>query len=131
MPMTDPAPAEAIGFDGAIPILRIFDEAKAREFYCGFLGFSAAWEHRFGPDFPLYMAVRRGGLELHLSEHHGDASPGSTVFVPMTGVEELRRELEGRAYAFARPEIEAEAWGDVLQVADPFGNRLRFCQLRR
>lgn len=31
-----------------IPILRIFDEAKAKEFYVAFLGFSVDWEHRFG-----------------------------------------------------------------------------------
>lgn len=27
------------------PILRIFDETKAREFYAGFVGFSIDWEH--------------------------------------------------------------------------------------
>jgi catechol 2,3-dioxygenase-like lactoylglutathione lyase family enzyme len=31
------------------PILRIFDEAKAREFYVDFLGFKVDWEHRFEP----------------------------------------------------------------------------------
>jgi hypothetical protein len=29
------------------PILRSFDEAKAREFYIDYLGFSVDWEHRF------------------------------------------------------------------------------------
>jgi hypothetical protein len=38
-----------------IPILRIFDEAKAREFYLGYLGFQVDWEHRFEPGMPLYM----------------------------------------------------------------------------
>jgi len=37
----------------AVPILRIFDEAKAKEFYLDFLGFSLGWEHRFEPDAPL------------------------------------------------------------------------------
>ncbi len=49
-------------FQPAIPIFRIFDEAKAREFYVGFLGFAVDWEHRFEPDMPLYMQVSRGGL---------------------------------------------------------------------
>jgi hypothetical protein len=31
----------------AIPIFRIFDVAKAKEFYVGFLGFQVDWEHRF------------------------------------------------------------------------------------
>ncbi|WP_457818672.1 glyoxalase superfamily protein, partial [Staphylococcus aureus] len=52
----------------AIPILRIFSVEKAREFYLDFLGFQVDWEHRFEPDLPLYMQVRRSGLTLHLSE---------------------------------------------------------------
>lgn len=28
-------------------LLRIFDVAKAKEFYVGFLGFTVDWEHRF------------------------------------------------------------------------------------
>ena len=39
------------------PILRIFDEAKAREFYVGYLGFRIDWEHRFAPGMPLYLQV--------------------------------------------------------------------------
>jgi Glyoxalase superfamily protein len=34
----------------AIPILRIFDVGKAREFYIDFLGFQIDWEHRFNED---------------------------------------------------------------------------------
>jgi catechol 2,3-dioxygenase-like lactoylglutathione lyase family enzyme len=50
------------------PILRIFDEAKAREFYIDFLGFKLDWEHRFeGGDFPVYMQVSLGDCVLHLS----------------------------------------------------------------
>ena len=30
-----------------VPILRIFDVAKAIEFYEGYLGFSVDWQHRF------------------------------------------------------------------------------------
>jgi catechol 2,3-dioxygenase-like lactoylglutathione lyase family enzyme len=37
-----------------VPILRILDVAKAKEFYGDFLGFQIDWEHRFGPDLPLY-----------------------------------------------------------------------------
>ncbi|MCJ2046012.1 VOC family protein [Methylobacterium sp. J-078] len=121
---------DGIRFLEAVPILRIFDEAKAREFYCGFLGFAPGFEHRFEPGLPLYMEVARAGLRLHLSEHHGDASPGSTVFVRMRGVHAFHRELTDRRYGYARPGIERVPWGDVLEVADPFGNRLRFCQHR-
>ncbi len=126
----DADPADGVCFLRAIPILRIFDEAKARAFYCGFLGFTVDFEHRFEADLPLYMGVSRAGLQLHLSEHHGDASPGSTVYVPMQGVQALHKELSDRKYGFGRPALEHQPWGDVLTVHDPFGNRVRFSQDR-
>ena len=70
-----------IRFERTVPIFRIFSEEKAKEFYLGFLGFRLDWEHRFEPGMPLYMQVSRDGLVLHLSEHHGDGSPGATLFV--------------------------------------------------
>ena len=112
----------------AVPIIRIFSEDKAREFYVDFLGFSVDWEHRFGDNFPLYAQVRRSDLVLHLSEHHGDATPGSTIFVPVRDIDALHRELEGKDYKYAKPGVDALPWGKVLEVADPFGNRIRFCE---
>ena len=61
------------------PILRSFDEAKARAFYLDFLGFKVVFEHRFHAGAPLYMGIARGDCHLHLSEHHGDATPGSSM----------------------------------------------------
>ena len=110
-----------------VPILRIFDLAKACEFYLGFLGFTVDWEHRFAPDMPLYMQVSRGDLVLHLTEHHGDACPGSAVFVRTTGLEDFHREITAKGYGYMRPGIEIAPWhAKVMQVIDPFGNRLRF-----
>ena len=110
-----------------VPILRIFDETKAKEFYVEYLGCRVDWEHRFEPGMPLYMQVSRGGLVLHLSEHHGDCCPGSTVFVRMTGIRELHAELSAKNYGYLRPGIERAPWGaDVMELTDPFGNRLRF-----
>ena len=94
-----------IRFDKAIPILRMFDEAKAREFYLDFLGFRVEFEHRFEAGLPLYLGINRDGLQLHLSEHHGDACPGSTIFVPMYNIELLRDELLGKRYGYGRPQI--------------------------
>ena len=111
-----------------IPIIRIFAEEKAKEFYIGFLGFNLDWEHRVEEGFPLYAQIKRSNLTLHLSEHHGDATPGSTVFVPVKDIDELYRELNAKDYTFCKPSIEALPWGRVMQIADPFGNRLRFCE---
>ena len=110
-----------------IPIFRIFDEAKAREFYLEYLGFTVDWEHRFEANMPLYMQVSRGGLVLHLSEHVGDACPGSTIFVQMTGIDQLHAELTAKHYKYYRPGVERAPWNaKCMEVIDPFGNRLRF-----
>lgn len=127
----DPGAVAAAGprFTSAIPILRIFSVEKAKEFYVGFLGFAIDWEHRFGDDFPLYAQISRGGLRLHLSEHHGDASPGSTVFIWMRGIADYHRELTAKNYRYNRPGLEAAPWNAlVMEVHDPFGNRLRFSE---
>lgn len=123
------ATPDAIGFQAPIPIIRIFAVDKAMEFYQGFLGFATDWEHRFGENFPLYAQISRGSLKLHLSEHHGDATPGSKVFIPMTGIRAFHRELSGKHYAYAKPGLEEAFWGALtVEVADPFGNRLLFSE---
>ena len=51
------------------PILRIFDEANAKEFYADFLGFKVDWEHRFADDSrETLRAARWPVLELHLAD---------------------------------------------------------------
>lgn len=119
-----------MNFAPAIPILRSFSVDKAKEFYLDFLGFTLDWEHRFAPDLPLYMQIHRDGLVLHLSEHHGDASPGATLFLRVEDLRALERELLAKQYGYARPQAEAVDWGLQMEVWDPFGNRLRFCQQR-
>ncbi|WEK52272.1 MAG: glyoxalase superfamily protein [Candidatus Kaistia colombiensis] len=119
-------------FNQVIPILRIFDIAKAMEFYRDFLGFTVDWEHRFGEGMPPYTQVSRAGMLLHLSEHHGDASPGSTVFVWMRGIEAFHRELLGKKYGYSRPGLEKTDYdARMFQVPDPFGNRIRFNEADR
>src|SRR5258708_13078942 len=63
----------------AIPIFRIFDVAKAKEFYIDFLGFRVDWEHRFEEGLPLHMQISKDGYIVHLSEHHGDCSPAPAI----------------------------------------------------
>jgi uncharacterized glyoxalase superfamily protein PhnB len=110
-----------------VPILRIFDEAKAREFYVGFLGFDVDWEHRVEENAPLYMQISCGGLVLHLSEHHGDACPGSTVFVWMRGLEEYHREITAKNYGYVKPGVERTFYeAKCMEVIDPFGNHIRW-----
>jgi catechol 2,3-dioxygenase-like lactoylglutathione lyase family enzyme len=119
----------AIDFAATVPVLRMFSVEKALEFYVGYLGFEVDWQHRFEPSLPLYMQVSRGGLKLHLSEHHGDCTPGAKVFVEMRGVAELHAELTARNYAYLRPGLEQAPWGaTTLTVTDPFMNRILFSE---
>ena len=116
-----------IDFPRVIPILRIFELAKAREFYLDFLGCSIDWQHG-GGDSPHYIQVSRAELVLHLTEHHGDTTPGTRVFIETRGIEALYAELSGKAYRFNRPGLETVPWGKELEVSDPFGNRLTFTE---
>lgn len=115
-----------IEFQQQVPILRSFDEQKAKEFYVDYLGMTVDWEHRFEPSLPLYMQVSRAGLVLHLSEHHGDCCPGSTVYITMKGIREFHEELTKKNYGNLRPGIGPTPWNTLcMELADPFGNRLR------
>ena len=112
-----------------VPILRSFDETKAREFYLGFLGFAVDWEHRFEPETPLYMQVSRAGIVFHISEHHGDATPGTHVRVEITGVREFHAELASKRYKNNRPGLEQPVWGGLeMTVFDPSNNRITFVE---
>jgi catechol 2,3-dioxygenase-like lactoylglutathione lyase family enzyme len=112
-----------------VPVFRIFDLEKAKDFYLGFLGFNLDWEHRLDTDSPLYLQVSRGAFQLHLSEHHGDGTPGSVVFVQMEGLEGYHGEITAKGYRYMRPGIEDRPWAmREMTVIDPFGNRLRFSE---
>ncbi len=111
-----------------IPILRSFDEAASKAFYLDFLGFELVFEHRFAPDLPLYFAVRLGNCELHLSEHHGDATPGGAMRIGVDDVTAYAKALNDKNYKHARPGVERQSFGfDDMSVMDPNGNRLVFC----
>ena len=111
-----------------VPILRIFDEAAAKAFYVDFLGFAVDWEHRFEAGLPLYMQVSQDGCVLHLSGHHGDATPGSAVRIACDALDGYQQRLLAKRYTHARPGIETQPWGRDMSIVDPFGNRLIFTQ---
>ena len=118
------------GMSAPVPVLRSLDEARAREFYIDYLHFTIEWEHRF--DYAqsiLYMRLRRDQFVLDLSEHHGDGTPGSTIWVPVSDVSALHQELHATGYARMNPSIEADSpGGPTMEVIDPFSNTIRFCQ---
>ena len=111
-----------------IPIFRSFNEAEAKDFYVRYLGFTVLFEHRFEPGFPLYMGLRRDGCELHLSEHHGDATPGASCRIPVDDIEAFLAEITERGHPRMKPGILDQSWGErEIHLLDPFGNRLVVC----
>lgn len=109
-----------------IPILRSFDEKKAKEFYVEFLGFTVDWEHRFEEGLPLYMQISRGECVIHISEHHGDCSPGAALRIEVDELKSYHEDLNNKKYSNARTGIANQPWGYDMSIADPFGNRLIF-----
>jgi hypothetical protein len=118
-------------FTRVIPTLRIFDSAKAGEFYVDFLGFKVDFEHRFEPDLPLFMGVSMGDVVLYLSEHHGDCSPGAKIVIETTGLAAYHAALLAKHYGYARPGLVDQPWGATsMTIADPFFNRIEFSERR-
>jgi catechol 2,3-dioxygenase-like lactoylglutathione lyase family enzyme len=110
-----------------IPILRIFDIAKAKEFYIDWLGFKIDFEHQFEPDMPFYIGISRDDIQIHLSEHYGDGTPGTHVFIVCNEIEKFYSELQNRPYKYYRPGLEKTFYGTKeISVQDPFGNKLSF-----
>ena len=99
------------------PILRVADANAAAEWY-GKLGFVREWEHRFEPGLPLYVGIARGDSRIHLSEHSGDARPGTLVYLYVDDV-------DAAAAAVGVSAIDEMPWGRDFELTDPDGNRIR------
>ncbi len=102
-----------------IPIFRADDAAATARWY-NRLGFEVVGEHRFEPGFPLYVFLDRGGIELHLSEHEGDARPGSLAYFWVDDVDRVASEFG--------EEVHDQPWGREVKLTDPDGNRLRVAE---
>ena len=103
--------------ESLVPIMRVADAEAAVAWYRK-LGFVKEWEHRFAPGLPLYVGIARGELRMHLSEHAGDARPGTLVYLSVDDV-------DAAADALGVTDIDDMPWGRDFEVADPDGNRLR------
>jgi catechol 2,3-dioxygenase-like lactoylglutathione lyase family enzyme len=99
-----------------VPILHVKDGQESARWYAR-LGFEVEGEHRFAPELPLYSFLRRGDVALHLSEHKGDARPGTLLYFYVHDVEAIAREFGA--------EIKEEPWAREVELTDPDGNRFR------
>ena len=121
-----------ISFKQLIPLIRIIDMVKAREFYIEWLGFHVDWERRSGEK--ALLQISRGDLVLRLSEH-GVKTPGAKVMVHMTGIELFQKELTDRNHDLDN-NFDNPVLGDQtiprnarnFTVTDPSTNRIVFIE---
>lgn len=99
-----------------VPILHVKDAHKTATWYER-LGFEVEGEHQFAPGLPYYLFLARGQIHLHLSEHRGDARPGSLLYFYVNEVDPVAAEFGA--------EITDQPWAREVQLTDPDGNRLR------
>ncbi|HAN45195.1 MAG TPA: bleomycin resistance family protein [Cyanobacteria bacterium UBA8156] len=99
-----------------VPILYARDARHSAQWYER-LGFTVTGEHRFAPDLPLYLFLRWGELQVHLSEHQGDARPGTLLYLWVPALDPI-------AQGFGAT-VEDLPWARQVEIADPDGNRWR------
>ena len=99
-----------------MPIFRVSDGRETAKWYAR-MGFRVVGEHRFAPELPLYLFLDRNGVQLHLSEHTGDATPDTLVYFWVDDVAEIASEFG--------VEVSEQPWAHEIELIDPDGNRLR------
>src|SRR5215471_17846050 len=108
--------------EGIAPILHVADARTSVDWYAQ-LGFEAESEHTFGPDWPLYVRLRRGPAQLHLSEHRLDGGPITHVYLYVEDVDSI---IPAGVVAEDCP------WGmREARLTDPDGNEVRVGSPRR
>ena len=102
--------------EGMAPILHVASARVSIDWYAR-LGFEVESEHAFGPDWPLYVRLRRGPAQLHLSEHRLDGGPVTHVYLY---VEDVDSSIPAGMAAEDCP------WGmREARLTDPDGNEVR------
>src|SRR6516225_8405882 len=104
-----------------IPVLHVADAAAAIARY-GRLGFTEQWVHRFGPDCPAFVSIARGRARLFLSEHRGDARPGTLVGLFVSDIAPVLAEFG--------PPAGEQPYRCEIELRDPDDNRLRISTAR-
>ena len=99
-----------------VPIFHVKDGRATAKWYAR-LGFTLEGEHRFAPELPLYLFLRRGPNALHLSEHAGDAHPNTLVYFYVDDIDAIATEFTA--------EVIEQPWAREVHLTDPDGNRLR------
>jgi catechol 2,3-dioxygenase-like lactoylglutathione lyase family enzyme len=110
-----------------VPVLRITDYERSKAFYVDGLGFQIDWEHRFKPDFPVFMQLTRDDMTIDLTQHTGDCQTGGLVLIYVANVDDWYAELQKKGVSVHEPPNESLQGLRDMTVIDPDGNKLRFC----
>ncbi len=109
-------PSTSTPREEVVPILRVVD-AEASALWYARLGFRIDHVHRFEPHLPAFVTLVRNEITVFLSEHIGDARPGSLVYLRVHDLDSIATEFG--------VDIEDSPWGRELDLTDPDNNRLR------
>lgn len=110
-----------------VPTLKITDYARSKAFYVDGLGFAITWEHRFEPNFPVFMSIKRDDMEVFLTQHQGDCPAGGLVHFYVPDVDAWYAELQRRSVPVREPPNESIQGLRDMTIVDPDGNKLRVC----
>jgi catechol 2,3-dioxygenase-like lactoylglutathione lyase family enzyme len=110
-----------------MPTLRMTSYEQSKAFYVDGLGFQIDWEHRFKPDFPVFMQVSREGLAFFLSEHTGDCPVGGLVHLYVPDVDAWYAEFQSKGVQVKEPPNQSLQGLRDMTIEDPDGNKLRIC----
>ena len=110
-----------------LAVLQIDNYDDAVDFYHTRLGFDIAMEHRHEPGFPVFMIIKKGALEIALSEH-GKGHPGTEIYIYIDDVASWYERCISTNIEVEEPP-DPKPWGNTeMLVKDPSRNALRFTQ---
>ena len=113
-------------------VIPVGDVDRAKEFYVERFGFHADHDHVMSPELRFVQLTPPGSAcSIAFGTGLTDAEPGSVKGLQMVtaDIEETRRALLERG--LDPGEIDDQAWGRFLHVADPDGNQWAVQQIVR
>ena len=110
-----------------VPALRITDYERSKAYHVKTPGFTVDWEHRFEPDFPVFMSVVRDGMQVYLTQQDGDCQVGGLVHFVIADVDAWHREFRERGARVAEAPNNDLGFCNMT-ITDPDGNQLRFME---
>ncbi len=110
-----------------VPAFRITSYEKSKKYYVDILGFTIEWEHRFEPNFPVFMSLKRDNMSIYLTEHSGDCQVGGLIHFVIPDVDSWYREFRDRGARISDPPNNDLGFINMT-VTDPDGNQLRFME---